>query len=155
MADIVSAQTRSRMMSGIRGKNTKPEVLLRKMLFRAGFRFRLHRKDLPGKPDLVLTKWNSAIFVNGCFWHRHEGCRLASTPSTRPEFWQKKFAGNVQRDTRNQQDLLAAGWRVAIVWECGLRQDAEKTASDVVDWLKSPDEQYTQFPASASTGYPR
>lgn len=137
MADIVTPEVRSRMMGGIRGKDTKPEVLLRKLLFASGFRFRLHRKDLPGKPDLVLPKWNAVIFVHGCFWHRHEGCSLTATPGTRTEFWKRKFEDNVERDARNRDQLLSAGWRVATVWECGLRKRREETADCVYAWLRN------------------
>lgn len=135
MADIVSPEVRSRMMRGIKGKNTKPEIELRKLLHNAGFRYRLHRKDLPGKPDIVLPKWNAAIFVHGCFWHRHPGCSLTTTPSTREEFWKQKFEANMERDARNREALLDIGWRVAIVWECGLRKDPDSIASEVFDWL--------------------
>ncbi len=121
MADVVSAETRSRMMSGIRGKNTKPEIVIRKALFAAGFRFRLHKRDLPGKPDIVLPGKKVAVFVHGCFWHRHEGCRLAAAPSTRQEFWKAKLEGNALRDRRNIGQLRALGWRVLVVWECALR----------------------------------
>lgn len=145
MADIVSPEKRSLMMSGIRGKNTKPELLLRKLLFRNGFRYRLHQKDLPGKPDIVLSKWNTAIFVHGCFWHRHSGCRLATTPSTRPEFWKAKFDGNVERDQRNQTSLLEAGWRMAVVWECGLRKDPESIGNEVTNWIKQNTTRYIEI----------
>jgi DNA mismatch endonuclease, patch repair protein len=136
MADIVPPEIRSRMMSGIRAKNTKPELALRKRLFRSGFRYRLHRKDLPGKPDIVLPRWNAAIFVHGCFWHRHSGCSLAATPGTRADFWKKKFDDNVLRDTRNRESLLESGWRVVTVWECGIRNAPDKVASEVGEWLK-------------------
>ena len=135
-------------MSGIRGKNTKPELVLRKLLFRNGFRYRLHRKDLPGRPDIVLAKWNAAIFVHGCFWHRHSGCNLTTTPLTRPEFWKQKFEANVARDERNRAMLLAAGWRVAIVWECGMRKDPELMATRLSDWLVTSNEQSAEFTTS-------
>lgn len=112
-------------MSQIKGRNTGPELRLRSLLHRAGFRFRLHAKDLPGKPDFVLPKYRTAIFVHGCFWHRHEGCRNATTPSTRTKFWQAKFDGNVERDRRNSAALEAAGWTVITVWECDLKADAD------------------------------
>lgn len=120
MVDVVDKQTRSRMMSGIRGVNTKPEMLLRRTLHARGFRFRIHDRRLPGKPDIVLPKWRVVIEVRGCFWHRHEGCPKATTPATRPEFWQEKFDANVRRDAANAESLLAAGWRVLIVWECAM-----------------------------------
>ena len=107
MADIVDPETRSRMMSGIKGKNTRPELALRRALHARGFRYRLHDKRLPGKPDLILPRFRAAIFVHGCFWHRHEGCKYATTPATRPEFWQAKFRENAERDQRNFDALLA------------------------------------------------
>lgn len=154
MADIVTPEVRSRMMRGIRGKDTKPEVLLRKLLFASGFRFRLHRKDLPGKPDLVLPKWKAAIFVHGCFWHRHEVCSLTATPGTRTEFWRRKFEGNVERDARNRDQLLAAGWRVATVWECGLRKTPDDIAAKVTAWLTCGGEQLAEFPDLSAANTP-
>lgn len=126
MADTISVERRSWNMSRIRGRDTGPELRLRSLLHRAGFRFRLHAKDLPGKPDIVLPKYHTVIFVHGCFWHRHEGCWNATTPSTRAEFWQAKFDGNVDRDTRNRAALEAAGWTVMTVWECELKADADR-----------------------------
>lgn len=119
--DVVDRATRSRMMSGIRGKNTQPELKVRRILHAHGYRFRLHRKDLPGNPDIVLPKLMTCIFVHGCFWHRHSGCRYSTSPSTRVEFWNKKFQKNVERDTRNKKALEALGWIVLIVWECELK----------------------------------
>lgn len=145
MADIVTPEVRSRMMRGIKGKNTKPEIQLRKQLFKAGFRYRLHSKNLPGKPDIVLPKWNAAIFVHGCFWHRHAGCSLTTTPSTRTEFWKQKFDANVERDSRNKENLINAGWRVATVWECGLRTNLEDVVSSLSDWLKNTSEQSSEL----------
>ena len=101
MVDVVSSKVRSRMMAGIGGKDTKPELALRKGLFALGLRYRLHDRKLPGRPDIVLPRWNAVVFVHGCFWHRHPGCRFATTPSTRPEFWLDKFKKNVARDQRN------------------------------------------------------
>lgn len=125
MADKLTSERRSWNMSRIKGRNTGPELQLRSLLHRAGFRFRLHAKALPGRPDIVLPKFRTAIFVHGCFWHRHPGCRNATTPSTRHEFWQEKFDGNVSRDARNRADLAATGWTVLTVWECELKADAE------------------------------
>lgn len=138
MTDIVDASTRSRMMAGIRGKDTRPEVLLRSALHREGFRFRLHDRRLPGRPDLVLPKYRAVVLVHGCFWHRHEGCRYATKPSTRPEFWETKFEANVRRDREVHAVLKAAGWRVATVWECALRKptDVEKTSRTLGGWLR-------------------
>lgn len=107
-------------MGRIRGRDTSPEVAVRSMLHRAGYRFRLHVKTLPGKPDIVLRSRNTVIFVHGCFWHRHEGCKQCYTPKSNIEFWETKFAGNVQRDKKNTCALKTAGWRVIIVWECEL-----------------------------------
>ncbi|WP_420720181.1 very short patch repair endonuclease [Abyssibius alkaniclasticus] len=109
MTDIVDKQTRSRMMAGIKGKNTKPELVLRRALHARGFRYRLHSKNVPGRPDLVFPKHHAIVFVHGCFWHRHEGCRHTTTPSTRPEFWQAKFDANVARDRSVHDQLLDAG----------------------------------------------
>lgn len=138
MTDIVDRETRSRMMAGIGGRNTRPELALRSALHARGFRFRLHARDLPGKPDIVLPRYRAVIFVHGCFWHRHADCRYATTPATRPEFWQDKFAGNVRRDAAAVAELRHRRWRVAIVWECGLRTVADVGASaDIVaGWLR-------------------
>ena len=117
-ADIVSPEHRSKIMSMIKSKNTKPEMLVRSVCHEMGLRYRLHRKDLPGKPDLVFPKHRLCIFVHGCFWHRHSGCKYAYTPKSRVDFWLPKLARNVERDLAAQQALQALGWRVAIVWEC-------------------------------------
>ena len=141
MADVVDTATRSRMMAGIRGKDTTPELALRRALHGAGFRFRLHAPELPGRPDLVLSRWRAAVQVHGCFWHRHPGCRYATNPATRPEFWSAKFAGNVERDARNHAALLALGWRVATVWECALSKDRlAASAARLVDWIRGQGE---------------
>ncbi|MCG8518431.1 MAG: very short patch repair endonuclease [Pseudomonadales bacterium] len=108
-------------MAAIKGKNTKPELWLRKELFRLGFRYRLHRKDLPGKPDIVFPRLRTVIFVNGCFWHCHEGCPLFKLPGTNPEFWQSKLRGNRERDIRNYAQLAKQNWRVIVVWECSMK----------------------------------
>ena len=120
MVDIVDTETRSRMMSNIRGKDTKPELILRRALHARGLRYRLHVKDLPGKPDLVFPKFRAVVFVHGCFWHRHPGCAKATTPATRVEFWQEKFRANVLRDQKNSERLTETGWRICTVWECEL-----------------------------------
>lgn len=119
-SDVVSPSVRSHMMAGIRGKDTKPELLLRSELHRRGFRFRLHRRDLPGCPDMVFPKWGAAIFVHGCFWHGHD-CHLFRLPKTRTEFWREKIAGNALRDQRQINALREAGWRVGVVWECAVK----------------------------------
>jgi len=126
------------MMASIKGTNTKPELALRKALHALGLRYRLHAEGLPGRPDIVLPRWNCVIFVHGCFWHRHEGCRNATTPATRQDFWSEKFAANVARDARNLTSLQGFGWRTKVVWECELRaQGATAVAADLQRWLTS------------------
>lgn len=125
MTDKLSRSHRSWNMSRIQGRNTGPEIRLRSLLHRAGFRFRLHVRDLPGRPDIVLPRYRTAIFVHGCFWHRHPGCRNSTMPSARRDFWKKKFEENVKRDDRNRHALEDAGWSVAVVWECELEADAQ------------------------------
>ncbi len=125
MADTIGTAHRSWNMSRIRGRDTGPEVMLRSLLHRAGYRFRLHDRNLPGSPDIVLAKHRTAILVHGCFWHRHEGCRNATTPSTRRDFWQAKFDGNVTRDKANEERLIDLGWHLIVVWECELKKDPE------------------------------
>ncbi|WP_332777434.1 very short patch repair endonuclease [Polaromonas sp.] len=132
---IPTTPQRSRMMSSIRGKNTWPERMLRSFLFARGFRYRLHVRNLPGSPDLVFPKHRAVIFVHGCFWHRHEGCRYTTTPKANSEFWKQKFQGNVDRDARHAAMLRDLGWRVAVVWECSLRQSIDHTAQIVEEWL--------------------
>lgn len=117
MADIVDKATRSRMMSGIRGKDTKPEMIVRRALHRAGFRYRLHAKDLPGKPDIVLPKYRTVIFVHGCFWHMHN-CKFFKWPKTRPDFWREKISKNVERDREYLSVLENLGWSPIVIWEC-------------------------------------
>lgn len=129
MTDHVPKQKRSEMMAAVRGKHTAPEMMVRKAAHRLGLRFRLHRRDLPGRPDLVLKKWNTAIFVNGCFWHRHLGCARTTTPKSNIDFWKKKFRDNKRRDAQNYGRLSALGWTVLIIWECEVRtlEDAAAT----------------------------
>ena len=115
------SEQRSRNMSAIKSKNTKPEIKVRKVLHSMGYRFRLHRKDLPGSPDIVLPKYKTVIFVHGCFWHRHKNCKYASTPKTRQEFWEAKFRENINRDKLNQENLSSKGWKIIIVWECEIK----------------------------------
>ena len=126
--DIFTQEQRSRMMSGIRCKNTKPELLLRSALHALGFRFRIQRKDLPGKPDIVLPKYKTIIFVHGCFWHRHPGCKYAYTPKSNVEFWMNKLEGNVIRDRLTEKTLEEMGWRVLIVWECEIKTLVENAS---------------------------
>jgi DNA mismatch endonuclease (patch repair protein) len=121
--DIVTPETRSRMMSGIRGRDTKPELAVRQFLHSRGFRYRLHARELPGRPDIVLPRYRTVVFVHGCFWHRHEGCRLAYTPKSHRKFWLTKLEGNAERDVRVQRQLRDLGWRVETVWECEVIPD--------------------------------
>lgn len=121
MADIVSAEQRSRNMAAIRSRDTKPEVYLRKLLFAKGYRYRIADKSVPGHPDIFLRKYNTAIFVHGCFWHRHPDCKYAYTPKSRVEFWQKKFDDNVRRDRIVQNELKERNIRCLIVWECTIK----------------------------------
>jgi DNA mismatch endonuclease (patch repair protein) len=125
VADKLDPERRSANMARVRGKDTNPEMRVRRVANRMGLRFRLHRKDLPGKPDLVFPKHRLAVFVHGCFWHRHPGCARASMPSTRVEFWRAKFDANVIRDARQQAALDALGWKVLVLWECGVKEDAK------------------------------
>lgn len=139
MADIVPAHVRSRMMSGIRGKDTKPELLVRRALHAAGFRYRLHERTLPGKPDMVFPKYSAVVFIHGCFWHGHD-CHLFRMPSTRTEFWQAKISGNVARDVRAITRLRGTGWRVGTVWECALKGREKlpvgEIAATLAVWLR-------------------
>lgn len=135
MTDRISTEHRSWNMSRIRGKNTKPELLLRSLLHRAGFRFRLHVSNLPGKPDIVLPKYRTAIFVHGCFWHRHEGCANATMPKSRVDFWTEKFRRTVERDSEKQVQLERAGWQVLRVWECELKADPSEILKFVQNQL--------------------
>ncbi|WP_449121276.1 very short patch repair endonuclease [Pseudomonas viridiflava] len=121
MIDVVDKVTRSKMMSGIKSRNTKPEMIVRGFIHNNGLRFRLHQRNLAGSPDLVLNKYKIAIFVHGCFWHRHELCAYSTTPASRIEFWKDKFEKNVLRDKRNVASLIEDGWRVLIIWECGVK----------------------------------
>lgn len=126
-------------MSGIRGKDTKPEWLVRRALHARGFRYRLHARRLAGRPDLVLPRYHAAVFVHGCFWHGHEDCRYFRLPGTRAEFWEGKISRNRSNDARNTASLLEAGWRVAVVWECALRgtgRDVDSMADLLAGWLR-------------------
>ncbi|MES9990183.1 MAG: very short patch repair endonuclease [Candidatus Thiodiazotropha endolucinida] len=116
--DKLSPEKRSEIMSAVKGKDTSPEVRVRKALHANGYRFRLHRKDLPGKPDIVLPKYKMCIFIHGCFWHQHPGCKRATLPTTRREFWKKKFQANIKRDSQTKEQLEKLGWHVCVIWEC-------------------------------------
>ncbi|ENY80350.1 very short patch repair endonuclease [Sphingopyxis sp. MC1] len=138
MADVVTPEVRSRMMAGIRGKNTKPEMLIRRGLHRLGLRFLVHDKRLPGKPDMVFPKWQAAIFVNGCFWHGHD-CRLFKLPSTRTEFWRDKICANKERDRMVIKRLEDTGWRTLTIWECQIKgrstEEIESVLVNCRNWL--------------------
>jgi len=126
------SEQRSRNMSAIKSKNTKPEIKVRKVLHSMGYRFRLHSKDLPGSPDIVLPKYKTVIFVHGCFWHRHENCKYASTPKTRKEFWNKKFTENKKRDSEIQEKIKILDWRSVVIWECETK-NIENLRDKIID----------------------
>lgn len=132
MVDIFSKDKRSNIMSRVKGKNTKPELMVRTLLHKMGYRFRLHQKDLPGKPDIILKKYKTVIFVHGCYWHRHDCKRGQSLPSSNKEFWKKKFQGTIERDEKACKQLKDLGWNVGIVWQCEL-----KNPDDLVEKLKN------------------
>ncbi|MHA3690359.1 very short patch repair endonuclease [Akkermansia sp. AKK6] len=119
--DVFSPEKRSQVMSRIRSKDTKPEKIIRSILHKMGFRFRINLKDLPGKPDIVLPKYKTIIFIHGCFWHQHEGCKIASKPKSNSEYWKSKFTRNIERDKRNQDDLRTMGYRIIVIWECEVK----------------------------------
>ena len=137
MSDSVSKEQRSWNMSRIRGTNTSIEVAVRKYLFKKGFRYRKNVKDLPGKPDIVLPKYKTVIFVHGCFWHRHEGCKYATTPSSNSEYWQSKFLRNTENDKKHVQELTSLGWKVITIWECEIKKSFDETMNRVIDELRS------------------
>lgn len=139
MTDIVDSVTRSKMMSDIRGKDTKPELQIRRHLHKLGFRYRLHDKCLPGKPDIILRKYHAIIFVHGCFWHRHE-CHLFKWPKTRSEFWKEKINRNYKNDQKVLEYLQSAGWRICIVWECAIKgkdKNIHNIGKSIAAWLKA------------------
>lgn len=143
MTDNLDKATRARNMSRVRGKDTGPEITVRRALYSAGFRFRLHRRDLPGTPDIVLSRYRTAIFVNGCFWHGHD-CKRGKLPHTRADFWSTKISGNVERDKQNHARLEQAGWQVIVLWECRLRSPE--------DWLPSTLKALIPLKATYDTG---
>ncbi len=138
MADIVSTQKRSEMMSGIRGKDTKLELTIRKRLYAKGFRYRVNYKELPGKPDIVLQKHKAAIFIHGCFWHGHD-CHLFKWPSSRPEFWKTKISRNIEKDAEVMAELRKSGWRVLVIWECAIRGKGRRPIDEIIkrtsEWI--------------------
>ena len=140
MVDVVKPAKRSAMMSGIRSKNTKPELMVRKALFAHGFRYRLHVKGLAGKPDMIFAKYRAVVFVHGCFWHCH-GCHLFKWPQTRTEFWHKKISSNKARDLKTHSELSNKEWRIAVIWECALKGKSKLEFSFLIgtleDWLQS------------------
>jgi len=156
MTDIVDPATRSRMMACIRGKDTAPELTVRSGLHRLGVRFRLHCRDLPGRPDLVFPRFKVALFVHGCFWHRHHACRLAYTPSANAKKWAEKFDATIRRDQKQIALLLQAGWRVFVIWECSLRRkDLSPLFSSVASELRTGTACYREWPSEEeSSGKP-
>ena len=135
MTDIFDPEKRSEIMSRIRGRDTRPELIVRRIAHALGFRFRLHRKDLPGRPDIVFPRHQAVIVVHGCFWHRHPGCKRASSPKTRVRYWQNKFEDNVVRDKRNETALRDLGWKVMVIWECETK-DHEAVAARIESFLR-------------------
>ncbi len=138
MADKLTREKRSWNMSRIRGKDTEIEIKVRKYLFSRGFRFRKNVTDMPGKPDIVLPKYKTVIFIHGCYWHRHAGCKNCTTPNTNREFWLEKFEKNIQNDSKHQQELEAAGWKVLILWECEIENDFNRLMDNLVSELQRP-----------------
>lgn len=131
MVDVVSAVKRSEMMAGIKGKDTRAELTIRRGLHRLGFRYQLHRKDLPGKPDLVFPKYKAVIFINGCFWHAHH-CHIFKWPSSRIEFWKEKIGKNKIRDLKNIESCILSGWKVLVIWECSLKGKTRRKLNEVI-----------------------
>ena len=138
MTDIFDPEKRSQIMSRIRGRDTRPEMIVRRIAHGLGFRFRLHRKDLPGRPDIVFPRHQAVIVVHGCFWHRHPGCKRASSPKTREGYWQNKFEANVVRDRRNETALRDLGWKVMVIWECETK-DHDALATRIESFLRRDD----------------
>ncbi len=164
MADVMTPEQRSRCMAAIRGKDTKPEMIVRKYLFSRGLRFRVQVRKLPGNPDIVLPKYKTVIFVNGCFWHGHEGCKYFRLPKSNIEFWKEKIERNIERDRESMQALFDLGWKVIRVWECELRNKAnrEETLNKIYDSITSSDgsgynfeEADVPMAAEPETGYSR
>ena len=138
MTDVLSKEQRKRCMSHVRGKDTKPEVMVRQFLFAQGFRYRLYRKDLPGKPDIVLPKYKTVIFINGCFWHGHSGCKYATIPEANHDFWLAKISGNIERDKTNYAKLYELGWKVVEIWQCELKPKfREQTLNNLLTELRN------------------
>ncbi|MDW9481251.1 DNA mismatch endonuclease Vsr [Sinorhizobium meliloti] len=137
MADTVTPEVRSRMMAAVRSRNTVPEMAIRKSLHASGFRYRIHKKIGKSRPDILLPKYSAAIFVHGCFWHGHVGCRYSRMPKSNVEFWTSKIERNAARDTRNEDEITQLGWRIAVVWECAVRDlGALEVCEKLADWLR-------------------
>lgn len=148
MVDTISTRKRSLLMASIKSKNTKPELILRSALHHTGFRFRLRNKKLPGNPDLVLPKYNVAIFVHGCFWHQHEYCKISHIPKSRTVYWTEKFKKNTKRDQKALYELKLLGWRTAWIWECSLsnQKNIKSTTQELATWIKF-DSEYLEIPS--------
>lgn len=136
--DNLTKEKRSKVMSSIRSADTKPELLLRKLLHAQGFRFRLHGKGLPGRPDIILPKHNAVILVHGCFWHNHQGCKYSHIPETRTSYWKGKLQKNKERDKGNVKALTSLGLRVAVVWECSIKEQAQEMLEQLTSWIADP-----------------
>ena len=147
VVDVVDKAKRSRMMAGIRGRDTKPELVVRRLLHGAGLRYRFHCRNLPGTPDLVLPKYRAAILIHGCFWHAHDGCKYFSIPASNEQFWRTKLSANRERDTRQIDALRSQGWRVLVIWECATRstRHREDLLAWTMKWLVGSDE-YGEIP---------
>ena len=153
MADILTKEKRSWNMSRIRSKDTIPEKIVRSTLHQMGYRFRLHVKDLPGKPDIVLTKYKTVIFVHGCFWHRHPRCKYAYTPKSRIEFWNKKFKDNIKRFTTVEKELKELDWKVVVIWECEVKGPINKLKDKIKALLSDILSSYTLIAAEEKKDY--
>lgn len=136
MTDRISKEHRSWNMSRIKGKNTKPELAVRSLLHRMGYRFRIHQKNLPGSPDIVLAKYKTILFIHGCFWHRHKDCKYMYTPKSRIEFWNEKFKGTIKRDKLHKKSLKEMGWKVHVIWECEIGENISKLERRLINFLK-------------------
>jgi len=145
MSDVLTPEQRHRCMSKVKNRNTRPEIVVRKFLFSKGFRYRIVDNKLPGKPDIVLPKWKTVIFVNGCFWHGHNGCRYARRPTTNVYFWETKISGNIERDIRVRNKLEELGWKVIVIWQCQLKHKTiESTLNRLIDNLKTGNNEETE-----------
>ncbi len=148
MTDTLTIAERSRLMARIRGKNTGPERAVRALLHRAGYRFRLHASNLPGKPDIVLPRFRTVVFVHGCFWHRHAGCKVATMPKSHRRFWTEKFTRNVANDRKHRRRLRRMGWRVVTIWACGLKRP-ERVLAQIERALRPRTRRYVMVPPRA------